>query len=295
MSRLLLLALLALPQVASATPFWERWTAHIPCVTFQAPQPCPAITLWTETGGTGSTVGITIRNPHNLATEASNPHGAWLQWWSLNLGGGRSDDIDALGWYAEGRVRQYQADPGAPFTGPNWVAGTLDVTWTDGMYLAGCGPSGGLPSTVGFFQICPQSGFGGAVTFYWHLRSQVVRLPELTQVRFYGATSFAAGTPEEYGAAGPGAICNDVLACTVTVAPEPGTWMLVGTGLLVLGAIAVVRAWRKRRAPVARWDVIRAEVPDTPGIHVTPRGLEMNGVVGRMPKGGFTAEGPKGA
>jgi hypothetical protein len=232
----------------SATPFWERWSAHIPCNPFIS-LVCPDITLWTQSSSLGgSTVGITFRNPQNIATNATNPYhyrGPWWTWWSLNVGGGRSDDIDALGWYAEGSVYKYEDDPTAPFTGPNWVASTLDVTWTDGMYLAGCGSST-MSSWVGFYKICPQEGFGGSVTFYWHFRSLNIRLPEFTRVRFYGATYFDAGNPEEYGSWGPPAICNDVLACTVTVAPEPSTWALLGGGLALIAAANVARRRRRK-------------------------------------------------
>jgi hypothetical protein len=235
----------------SATPFWEQWTAHIPCMAFQG-LPCPDITLWTRTSAAGSSINITVRNPHNVA-EVFTP-------WII-LGPGILDQhFLGAGWYAEGKVDSAIGLSGGAVGGP----GNADASMINGLYignysgsLRGCGGSldpDGI-AWVGNFRICPQNGFGGSVTYYYLFASQV-RLPDLTYVQFYsGENGIGLFTAGQYsspyvsdGPWGPQAICNDVLACTVTVAPEPSTWALLGGGLALIAAVSVARRRRQKTA-----------------------------------------------
>jgi hypothetical protein len=226
----------------SATPFWEQWTAHIPCSAFV--QTCPEITLWSRsTVGVGSRIALTFRNPHNQT-------GSLLPWWNIAAYPHPfwwPDDFVAQGWYAEGRVAsRYGSEGAAGFLPPINTGGVLSLTFTDGGSLLGCFPDLNSNPLYGYYSLCPQNGFGGSVTFFYDFSTRVT-LPEITYISLAGAGYGTPTSAREFDYL-PGAICNDNLACEYTLAPEPSTWALLGGGLALIAAVSVVRRRRQKAA-----------------------------------------------
>jgi MYXO-CTERM domain-containing protein len=227
----------------SASPFWEQWTARIPCMAFQSAV-CPDILLQSRTSSTGSLFTITIRNQPltpdrytDFTLFAPGPPPGDEYFLALGLRGPSGFDlagangINAFHPQAQVLTGQY-SDGGA----------SMRVR---------CGNFTFDPDAVGYFGSCEQGGLGGATTYFYRILTQV-RLPDLVHARFYNPANgidFFFDNQSEPGTDPypPGDICQDALVCSVTVAPEPSTWVLAGTGLALIAAVRVARKRRSSR------------------------------------------------